>query len=70
MDLSKAIAELKSERDAIDQAIAVLSRLAGGGKPRRGRPPKWLSEGKETSGRKAAKRVEDNGQRGIAAAGA
>ena len=47
MDLLKMIAELKSERDAMDNAILVLERIARshGGK-RRGRPPAWLkSEG-------------------------
>ena len=44
MELSKMIAELRAERTSIEEAIAVLERLAqtSQGK-RRGRPPAWLS---------------------------
>lgn len=43
MNLQKILAELRRERDLIDQAIAGLERLlAPGSRPRRGRPPKWL----------------------------
>ena len=43
MDITKMLAELHEERDHIDQAILVLSRLAAGAPRRRGRPPKWLA---------------------------
>jgi|HubBroStandDraft_5_1064220.scaffolds.fasta_scaffold166905_1 hypothetical protein len=39
MDLTKALAELRSERDDIDQAILSLERLAGSRPRGRGRPP-------------------------------
>jgi hypothetical protein len=43
MNLTKILAELRRERDLIDEAIASLERLlAASGRPRRGRPPKWL----------------------------
>ncbi len=43
MDLVKMIAELRAERDAMDNAILVLERIARGtGGKRRGRPPAWL----------------------------
>jgi hypothetical protein len=43
MDLLKMIAELRSEREAVDNAILVLERIAAGhGGKRRGRPPAWL----------------------------
>jgi len=42
MDLTKMLAELKSERDAMDQAILVLARIAAGRGRRRGRPPAWM----------------------------
>jgi hypothetical protein len=44
MDLLQMIAELRAERQQLDEAILVLERLAAGtcGK-RRGRPPKWMS---------------------------
>jgi len=44
MDVSKILAELKSERQQIEEAILSLERLARGGARRRGRPPAWLSE--------------------------
>ena len=35
---------LRQERDRLDEAIVVLTRLASGsGVKRRGRPPKWLT---------------------------
>jgi hypothetical protein len=39
MDLAKALAELREQRDAIDQAILSLERLASGRPRGRGRPP-------------------------------
>ena len=43
MDIIKMIAELHEERDHVDEAILVFSRLAASAPRRRGRPPKWLS---------------------------
>ena len=43
MDLPKILAELRRERDVLDETVACLERLsATSGKPRRGRPPAWL----------------------------
>ena len=39
MDLAKTLAELRQQRDDIDQAILSLERLANGRPRRRGRPP-------------------------------
>jgi hypothetical protein len=44
MDVSKILAELKVERQQIEEAILSLERLARGRGRRRGRPPAWLSE--------------------------
>jgi hypothetical protein len=44
MDINKMLAELRSERDQITQAIAVMERLSVGQGKRRGRPPKWMTE--------------------------
>ncbi len=44
MDVSKILAELKAEREQIEEAILSLERLARGRGPRRGRPPSWMSE--------------------------
>jgi hypothetical protein len=43
MDVVKMLAELRSEREAIEEAILTLERLAQGQGRRRGRPPAWLS---------------------------
>jgi hypothetical protein len=43
MDVNKMLAELRSEREAIEQAIIVLQRIAAGRGKRRGRPPAWMS---------------------------
>jgi len=44
MDVTKILAELKSEREQIEEAILSLERLAQGRGRRRGRPPAWMSE--------------------------
>lgn len=38
------LSDLRSERSRLEEAIAVLERLASGGSKRRGRPPKWMAE--------------------------
>jgi len=43
MEIVKMIAELRAERTAIEEALAVLERLARTQGKRRGRPPAWLS---------------------------
>ena len=47
MDLSRIIAELQTERENLDEAIASLERLQAGMGPRRGRPPAWLKEARD-----------------------
>jgi len=42
MDLNKMLSDLRAEREQVEQAILVLSRLVVGQK-RRGRPPKWMA---------------------------
>jgi hypothetical protein len=45
MDLLKTLADLRREKEQIEEAILVFERLATGkGLRRRGRPPAWLSE--------------------------
>jgi hypothetical protein len=44
MDVSKILAELREERQQIEEAIASLERLARGRGRRRGRPPAWMAE--------------------------
>ena len=43
MDVMKMLDELRSEREAIEEAILTLERLAQGQGRRRGRPPAWLA---------------------------
>jgi len=42
MDVSKILAELREERQQIEEAIVSLERLARGRGRRRGRPPAWM----------------------------
>jgi hypothetical protein len=44
MDVSKILAELREERQQIEEAILSLERLARGRGRRRGRPPAWMAE--------------------------
>lgn len=44
MDVSKILAELKAEREQIEEAIQSLERLARGRGKQRGRPPAWMAE--------------------------
>lgn len=52
MDLSEMLAELRAERQQIEQAIIILERLARGRGKRRGRPPLWLSNAETTPRRR------------------
>jgi hypothetical protein len=47
MDVSKILAELRQEREQLEEAIMSLERLARGRGKRRGRPPAWMSEAKK-----------------------
>lgn len=44
MDVMKVLAELRQEREQIEEAILTLERLARGRGRRRGRPPAWMTE--------------------------
>lgn len=50
MNYIQILDELRSERDMLDHAIAVLERLQVGAPRRRGRPPHWLAERTKESG--------------------
>jgi hypothetical protein len=43
MDINKMFAELRTEREQVEEAIVVLERMASGGGRRRGRPPAWMT---------------------------
>jgi hypothetical protein len=55
MDVTKMLAELRQEREAIEEAILTLERLAQGRGKRRGRPPAWMASLKPTKERPAVK---------------
>ena len=42
MDVVKMLADLRQEREQLEEAILTLERLARGRGRRRGRPPAWL----------------------------
>jgi hypothetical protein len=43
MDVIKMLADLRQEREQIEEAIITLERLARGRSKRRGRPPAWMA---------------------------
>lgn len=43
MDVLKMLADLRQEREQVEEAIVTLERLARGRGKRRGRPPAWMS---------------------------
>jgi hypothetical protein len=43
MDVSKILADLRQEREQLEEAILSLERLALGRGRRRGRPPSWMT---------------------------
>jgi hypothetical protein len=47
MEITKMLAELRAEREQVEQAIMVLERIARGQGKRRGRPPAWMSQAKK-----------------------
>ena len=44
MDVSKILAELKAEREQIEEAVLGLERLARGRGRGPGRPPNWMAD--------------------------
>lgn len=44
MEIEKLLAELRLEREQVEEAILALERLAAGRGRRRGRPPAWMSQ--------------------------
>jgi hypothetical protein len=44
MDFDALLAQLRTEREMLEEAILALERLARGSGKRRGRPPRWLTK--------------------------
>jgi hypothetical protein len=62
MDIHSILAELRSEKDRLEEAILTIERLAVGSvTKRRGRPPKWLASVKAASAASFA--PEDKGSK-------
>jgi hypothetical protein len=55
MDVSKILAELKAEREQIEEAILSLERLARGRGRGPGRPPNWMADITPSAGASAGK---------------
>ena len=55
MDIDKMLAELRLEREQIEEAILTLERLARGRGRRRGRPPAWLKQAQAAIAEEVAK---------------
>jgi len=55
------LAELKAEREGIEQAIVVLERIASGSGERRGRPPAWTKTIKRRGRPKGSKNKPKEG---------
>jgi hypothetical protein len=53
MDFDALLAQLRTEREMLEEAILAMERLARGSGKRRGRPPKWLAEQKADPGQEA-----------------
>jgi hypothetical protein len=59
MDVAKILAELRQEREQLEEAIVSLERLAQGRGKRRGRPPAWMTAAKKRiKANNAAKKAE------------
>ncbi len=57
MDVQKMLAELRQEREQIEEAIITLERLARGRGKRRGRPPAWMTAAKKRMKMEEAKKA-------------
>jgi hypothetical protein len=68
LDVDKMLADLRLEREQIEEAILTLERLARGRGRRRGRPPSWLKEAQDGSGPEATSAPPDPKKRARSAA--
>ena len=59
MDIHSILADLRTEKQRLEEAILTIERLAVGSlTKRRGRPPKWLASVKAEAGSVAASRAQ------------
>ena len=64
MNISAILAELRAEREQLEEAILSLERLAAGTGKRRGRPPAWMVAAKQTETPKRRGRPPGSGNKG------
>ena len=57
MDIEAILRQLRAEREHLNASIKAFERLQSG-KPKRGRPPKWMKHSEIQSERKAAPKGE------------
>lgn len=67
MDVMKMLAELRQERQQLEEAIVTLERLARGRGKRRGRPPAWMTEVKRRGRPPGSKNKKTTAQQSSAA---
>ena len=67
MDINKMLAELRVEREQLEEAIMTLERLARGRGRRRGRPPAWMAQIKRRGRPPGSKNRPKNEPKGSAA---
>lgn len=67
MDTNKMLAELKVEREQLEEAIMTLEKLARGRGSRRGRPPAWMSQIKRRGRPRGSKNRPKDEPKGSAA---
>lgn len=63
MDILKVIADLRQEREKIEEVLVALERLARGQGKRRGRPPAWMMALEKKGVKKAAPAPAPTGKR-------
>jgi hypothetical protein len=59
------LAELRLEREQIEEAILTLERLARGRGRRRGRPPSWLRDATSASSEHESSATEDSSESAV-----
>jgi hypothetical protein len=63
VDVTQILADLKAEREQLDNAIVTLERLARGQGKRRGRPPAWMAADKPDAAPVAKRRGRPPGSK-------
>jgi hypothetical protein len=65
LDVDKMLAELRLEREQLEEAIITLERLARGRGRRRGRPPGWLKDAGGAVGESGGSTGEEGASHGL-----